>query len=252
MPNASGNVLGTTSASAAGSTSVSSSCSSRPAQCDALRPSRGGGAVRGRLGAERVEERGELGQRARRPRRAAPARRRGRRATRSAASRSSRSRNAPKPTTTSRASGTRREHERPRREQQVDALGGDQLADEDDDPVARGVERAERRAPPSAAERANDDAGVGARAASGAGASGARRSSSAAQPREAGSGRRRGARGVKRRDVDAGRAEARPVLQPGLVERRPQALGGVARADEHAARAREALARGAAGSAGAA
>ena len=62
MPNASGNVLGIASASAAGSTSASSSCSSRPAQCTRSAMPLGRRAVRRRLGAERVEERGQLGQ----------------------------------------------------------------------------------------------------------------------------------------------------------------------------------------------
>ena len=91
-----------------------------------------------------VEEGGEVGRAPARSRRASRARRRGRRAARSAASRSSPSRNAPKPTITSCASGTRAEHQRPGGEQQVDPLGGDQLADEDHQAVAPARSRAAR------------------------------------------------------------------------------------------------------------
>ena len=45
-------------------------------------------------------------------------------------------------------------------------------------------------------------------------------------------------------DVDARRAEARALGQGGVAHRRPQALGGVARADEHGPRPGQALARG--------
>ena len=143
MPNASGNVLGIASASAAGSTSVSSSCSSRPAQWIRAAIPLGRGAVRRGLGAERVEERGQLGQlapvlAAQRPGRVeVAARQRGgepfeRLAERAEADdEQARVRHAA-------------EHERPGGEQQLDALGRDQLADVDDDPVAAGVERAER------------------------------------------------------------------------------------------------------------
>ena len=125
-----------------------------------------------------------------------------------------------------------REHERPGGQQQLDALGGDQLADEDDQPVVRA------RSWPSAAaaspgERANDESSS---------AVVLERRRAAAEALEPGARLVRLAR-REPLDVDAGRPEAGAVRRPGVVHRGPQALRGVARADEDAAGARQPLAR---------
>ena len=87
-----------------------------------------------------------------------------------------------------------REHERPRGEQQLDALGRDQLADEDDQPVAGldGVERRDRLAR-VAVERGAGSRGLGGGSAARARRA-ARRSRSAARPARAAAG----SRGAKR------------------------------------------------------
>ena len=131
------------------------------------------------------------------------------------------------------------EHERPGGEQQLDALGGDQLADVDDDPVARGVERAER------------GGGLGGRAGergacrAGRPASRAPRRRARARSRSSPAAAAAAARaGAKRVTSTPGGPSRVLSSQPRLVQRRPQALGRVARADEHPARGREPLARG--------
>ena len=125
-------------------------------------------------------------------------------------------------------SGLPGQHERPRRDEHVDALGDDQLADEDDVAILP-TQAAQRRRGGArvAAERGLDRAGrlvlelVG-------------------EHRHA---RRRVGQRAKLRDVDARRAQARPLRQLVVAHRGPEALRGVARADEHGARRREPLAR---------
>ena len=121
-------------------------------------------------------------------------------------------------------------HERPRRQQQVDPLGDDELADEAHVAVAGEVERA---------QGVGGDAGVAREGALAAGVarSASSRSISAATPRG----------GVVARaelvDVDAGRPQARALGQAVVLHRRPQRLAGVARADEHGAGVGQALPR---------
>ena len=107
-----------------------------------------------------------------------------------------------------------------------------------------GLDRVERRRRPRRTSRANEDTGAASRRVDlvggcGERASAARRSRSALEAR---AGRVRLARG-EAVDVHARRAEAGAAGQRRVVHLGPQALGGVARADEHAARARQALDR---------
>ena len=252
IPNDSGNVLGIASASAAGSTSASSSWSSRPAQwiravmpLAAARYAAASGPSASRnaasSGSSRPSSPRSARAVARSPRESA------------AASPSSCSRNEPKPTTSSRASGTR------------PSTSG-QAASSSSTPFeaislptnvtirSRPGSSAPSATAASAVERANDDAIISSPAAEGVspgaegvspGADGRARAlhEARAQAFEAG---RRGlplAR-LEAVHVDARGAEAGPLLQARVLERGPQALRGVARADEHARGAGQPLARG--------
>ena len=125
----------------------------------------------------------------------------------------------------------RRDDQRPGRQQQVDALRDDQLADVAHDPVARRVERAQRAGGPGLAAPAGRG---GAPSRSASARSGLRLAS--------GAGRKactstRAARGASRSGA--------PVVRQHL----PQPLGRVARADQHAAGAARAPRARTAGSA---
>ena len=168
-----------------------------------------------------------------RPRaRGPPARRprppRGRRAASAASSRSRPSRKPPKPTTTSRASG-RAQHQRPRRGEQVDSLGDDQLADERDVAVARSrssVASARPRPPRRARRRRRRRSTVRPLPVASA-------SASQAAPRP-----RRAARGGNwSMSTPGGPSRVRAGSAVSSIA--PHRLvGGVPRADEHASRAR--------------
>ena len=149
------------------------------------------------------------------------------------------------------------EHERPRGEQQVDALADDQLADEGDEAAALPVDRrrhASRACAAASSSRANALGGSACREAPVTVARDSERSTAAAEaPARRRAARVRTARsgsrsrsssptGRKWCDVDAGRTETGARGQLGVGERRPQAVGGVPRADEHRARSREPLA----------
>jgi hypothetical protein len=126
------------------------------------------------------------------------------------------------------------QHERPRRQQQLHALGRDQLAHEDDDLVLGGDRGERRRRLAVAAREGMAGVGVG----RGRRVGGPRKAlAEARQPLQR--------RGVVARDealhVDAGRPEPGPPGQGVVTHRLPQALGGVAGADEHAARPGQAL-----------
>ena len=124
------------------------------------------------------------------------------------------------------------EHERPGGEQQVDALGGDQLAHEDDQAVLRARSwRAPRRPPPGRARRRSRGFPAGAVA-----------SSRATRSLQARAGPHRARAGGTRAMSTPGGPSFVRASRLGVVHRRPQALGGVARADEHRAGAREPLA----------
>ena len=128
------------------------------------------------------------------------------------------------------------EHERPGGEQQVDALADDQLADERDEPVAVAVEALERLA------AARVVAGEGARLAPAPAARRARRAAARSRARAPhAAAAARCSRGAKRATSTPGgpsrvRSRARRRRAP------PTGSRGVARADEHRARARDALA----------
>ena len=149
MPNASGKVLGTTSASHAGSSSVELIVVETAREHDALgQGARGGQVARALVTVEAVEKRQQMAQRAR-LRAPLP---------RSPGSAISRAEQTPptareqplKPSGSAEADddeprgGHALEHERPGGEQQVDALVDDQLADERDQPIARGIEALQR------------------------------------------------------------------------------------------------------------
>ena len=140
--------------------------------------------------------------------------------------------------------GTPLQHERPRGEQQVDPLGDDQLADERDEAVVARVAAASTARAAAAVSRAEGRARIrGRRLRSAASRAASRRSPAAAASGPAGAKTATSTPGGPRR-VRAG--------ERGVAERRPQALGGVARADQHAAGGGDALVRVRAGSAGAA
>ena len=145
IPNASGNVLVTAIASAAGSRSASSAWSSRPANATRSRRPRRRGAV-GVGVVERSRNAASCG--SSRPSSARVARGGGevaggelrREPLEPLAERPEPDDQQPRPRLA-------REHERQRGQQQLDALGGDQLADEHDQPVAR-ARRCRARPPP--------------------------------------------------------------------------------------------------------
>ena len=134
------------------------------------------------------------------------------------------------------------EHERPGREQQVDALADDQLADERDEPLALRVqplqrvgggelvagEGARRRV---SLARLRVDARLGSVEAA-----------DASQRSPAPAAARSGSRGAKRATSTPG-GPRRVRSKRRIAERLPQAGGGVTGADEHRARAGESLAR---------
>ena len=158
--------------------------------------------------------------------------------------------------------GLAREHARPGGEQQVDALRDDQLAHEADDRLALGVERREpvgrrrRRCRSRRRSRARPRAPrrrAACRAADGRARRAPRRppgrnrcappSRAIARARRARSVADALSRGTNVCTSTPGRAEERPFAQSLQRHRRPQALGGVARADHHRLRGHEALAR---------
>ena len=121
------------------------------------------------------------------------------------------------------------EHERPRRGEQVDALGDDELADEEDVAVAPEVEPGQRA--PGGGLVAREGMVLL-----------DRRGGAQARGERGHLGRRLGGRaGTELGDVDPGRAEEGAGGERVVAHRRPQALGRVARADEHGARAGQPL-----------
>ncbi len=210
-----------------------SECSRRPVKCTrAAASGRRGEPALALLPAEPVEERGQVvSSPSGRPRARGP-----RRATSRAASRSPlRDRGEQplqavavlaEPDHAQARVGHGRDHERPRGEQQVHALRHDQLADVGHDPVARGVERAQR----------------GGRALVAAPTRGGRALEAVRQRAQPGAASARG-RGRNACTSTPGGPEPGPVGQRRVVERRPQALAGVARAHQHAGSPVEPLAR---------
>jgi hypothetical protein len=115
--------------------------------------------------------------------------------------------------------------ERPGREQQVDALGDDQLADEADDPVASRIELAQCL-------------GRARLAAPGGGLAGGQLGGEPLEPGPRVRGRPEAVH------VDARRAQPGALRQRGVFdEDLPKGLGGVPRADEHGGGAANALER---------
>ena len=200
IPKASGKVLGMTRASAAG-TSVGDLVVLEPAgEVDRCRRPRGR-PRRSRPAASARKAREDPERRLARPpssaaaaRRRPRGRRRGRRRPSAGQSRAAPLAYAPKPTSSSRAPGCAGVDQRPGGEQQVDALGDDQLADEDDARAARprrtsrGSRRPRRRAsrpkaPGLGARRSSRRrASARERRAAGLGAAGAARSASTSTP----------------------------------------------------------------------
>ena len=127
--------------------------------------------------------------------------------------------------------GHAREHERPGGGEQVDALGDDQLADERDEAVAPRGSSAPSARPAARRRRARRRR----RAASAVAARRRRRVARAPRSPRRGLGARRAARNCST-STPGGPSRVR-AGSVGVVQRRPQALGRVARADEHRARA---------------
>ena len=196
---------------------------------DALRE-RGGGPRVGVLRPRGRPGRPAAAPAAPRARRGCPGPRRGPRARDRPPAASRPSRKPPNPTTTSRASGTRASTSGHAASSSSTPLEAISLPTK----TTRRSRSGSRPASASAAapvSRANEEPAVPARAA---------RTRSASAPRP-GPRRLRLAR-AELLDVDAGRPEPGAPLEPGIVHRRPQALGGVPRTDQYAARPRQALA----------
>ena len=235
MPNASGNVLGTTSASQAGSRSASSSCSSRPVNTTRSRmPAARREVAPSGLALQPVEEREQVPQRAARAALGAAALL-GDLAHRLEVAVGQRGghphrRGVP---------GAEADHDQARVGQPLRARAARRRA-AGRRPWRRSACRRTARCGPrrvAAASSARAAAAVSrlkdvaVRRAGGRAGEARRRAAAGPPPRRPARGRGSASTSTP------GRAEARPRGQRGVVERRPQALGGVPRADEHRARA---------------